>query len=198
MRTPKRTVSCITLIFVLALGNSLRAQGADTTSATASFDFAGIKKELAVFQGVIDTTVRQSLPGPFPILGSTRGTYLPDYGAVFNLEVNVYQIRQISPFDLRPHSAKELEDAYNQMMSRIETVKGLLIKTIGEHGSALQQLKPEENLSIVVYLFGGSGDGKRSFPSQMVLNVKKSALQQYRENKISMDELKKDIRIIEF
>ena len=119
MRTQERIVVCITLILVLALGNSLRAQGADTTSATAGFDFAGIKKELAIFQGVIDTTVRQNLQGPFPILGSTRGTYLPDYGAVFNLEVNVYQIRQISPFDLKPHSPKELEDAYNRMMDRI-------------------------------------------------------------------------------
>jgi hypothetical protein len=198
MHTPKKIVSCITLILILALGNLLRAQGADTTSARAGLDITGIKKELAVFQGVIDTTVKQSLQGPFPLLGSTRGTYLPDYGAVFNLEVNVYQIRQLSPFDYRPHTQKELDDAYDKMMKRIESVKGLIIKSMAEYGNSLQQLKPEENLTVVVYLFGGSEDGKRSSPSQIVFNVKRFVLQQYRESKISMNDLKQNIRVIQY
>ena len=198
MHTPNKIFSCMTLILILALGNSLRAQGADTTSPRAGLDLAGIKKELAVFQGVIDTTLKQNLQGPFPLLGSTRGTYLPDYGAVFNLEVNAYLIRQLSPFDLKPHSQKELDDAYDKMMNRIENVKALIIKSIAEYGTSLHQLRPEENLTVVVYFFSGGGDGKRSSPSQMVLNVKRFVLQQYRESKISMEDLKQNIRIIQY
>jgi hypothetical protein len=99
---------------------------------------------------------------------------------------------------MRPHTEKELDDSYNEMMRKIESVQGLLIKAIGEHGSSLDLLKPGENLSIVVYLFSSGGDGKRTFPSQMVLNVKKSSLQDYREKKISLDDFKKQIRIIQF
>jgi 1,4-dihydroxy-2-naphthoyl-CoA synthase len=84
------------------------------------------------------------------------------------------------------------------MMNRIESVKGLMIKSIAEYGTSLHQLRPEENLTVVVYFFTGRGDGKRSFPSQTVLNVKKFVLQQYRESKISMEDLKQNIRIIQF
>ncbi|MFN8005692.1 MAG: hypothetical protein U0V70_01420 [Terriglobia bacterium] len=198
MHNYQRLPFCISLILVLALGNSLRAQGANVASTSTNSNLAGLKKEITVFQGVLDTTVRQNLQMPFPLLGSTRGTYLPDYGAVFHLEVNVYQIRTISPFDLRPHTQKELDDAFNQMVSRAEMVKGLVINSIAEYGTSMQLLKPEENLSVVVYFFGGDDDGKRSFPSQMVLNVKKSVLQEYKENKLSLDGLKQNIRITQF
>jgi hypothetical protein len=198
MHTQKRIVAWITLILVLALGNLLRAQGADTPSANTGLDLAGLKKELAVFQGVIDTTIKENLQGPFPVLGSTRGTYLPDYGAVFNLEVNAYLIRQPSPFDMKPHSQKELDDAYEKMMSRIQNVKGLIIKAIAEHGNSINQLKPGENLTVVVYLFSARGDERRPSPSQIVLNVKRYVLQQYQERKISMEDLKQNIRTIQY
>ena len=48
MQTPKKIISSIPLVLILALGNSLRAQGADTTSTSAGLDLAGIKKELAI------------------------------------------------------------------------------------------------------------------------------------------------------
>ena len=69
MHTQKRIVTCITLILVLALGNLLRAQGADTPSASAGLDLAGLKKELAVFQGVIDTTHQRESSRPFSRFG---------------------------------------------------------------------------------------------------------------------------------
>src|SRR5437867_718220 len=99
------------LICCLSVSAASQARGAEPASVHEALDYSAIKKDLAVFQGVVDTTVRQNLQGPFPILGSTKGTYLPEYGAVFNLEVNLYQIRVISPFDLRPHTDKELNDA---------------------------------------------------------------------------------------
>ena len=157
-----------------------------------------IKKDLAVFQGVVDTTVRQNFQGPFPILGSTKGTYLLEYGAVFNLEVNLYQIRVISPFDLRPHTEKELNDAYNSMMKRIETLKESLIKVMGEHGPSLKQLKPDDNLAVVVHLFNVENEARHPCPSQIILKAKKSILSDYRENKFPLRELAKKIEITQF
>src|SRR2546428_518394 len=133
------------LICCLSVSAASQARGAEPASVHEALDYSVIKKDLAVFQGVVDTTVRQNFQGPFPILGSTTGTYLLEYGAVFNLEVNLYQIRVISPFDLMPHTEKELNDAYNSMMKRIETLKGNLIKVMGEHGPSLEQFKPDDN-----------------------------------------------------
>jgi hypothetical protein len=174
------------------------AEDGAAVASEISTDYSGIKRDLAVFQGVVDATLKQHLPGPFPLLGSTKGTYLPEYGAVFTVEVNVYQIRQLSPFDVRPLTEKELSDAYTKMLDRIKTVKGLLVRIIGDHGSTLQLLKPEENVAVVAHLFAAASDRKREFPSQVVFSAKKSVIEQYREHKLSLEEFVKSMQVLQY
>jgi hypothetical protein len=198
----KPMLQCSFLILCSALTSSIQAQSVASEAPQGTLDFAHIRRDLAVFQGVLDTTLKQSLPGPFQILGSSKGTYLPDYGVVFSLEANVYQIRHLSPFDMRPHTQKELSDAYNQMMTRIELVKELIIRAIAEHGSTLRQLGPEENLTVITHLFtggfNGGSDSKREFPSQLVFSVKESVLNEYREAKINLDQFSKSVKLLQF
>jgi hypothetical protein len=149
-------------------------------------------------QGVIDTTVRQNLPGPFPILGSTKGTYLPEYGALFDLEVNLYQIRRLSPFDATPHTEKELTDSYNSMMKRLESLKQELVKVLCSHGASLQQVKSSDNLAVVVHVFKQDLGASRPCPSQIILKIKKSVLEEGREHKQSFDNLAKSVEIVQF
>jgi hypothetical protein len=197
-----RLSKCLIIVSVLAgvLHGVVeaRAQGGVAVAPDSPQDFSGIKRELAVFQGVVDATLKQHLPGPFPLLGTTKGTYLPEYGAVFNVEVNVYQIRQLSPFDVRPLTEKELSDAYNQMLDRIKTVKGLLVKIIGDHGANLELLKPEENVTVVAHLFAAASDRKREFPSQVVFSAKKSVIEGYRERKLSLEEFVKNMQVLQY
>ncbi|MEW5975188.1 MAG: hypothetical protein AB1898_05205 [Acidobacteriota bacterium] len=174
------------------------AQGAEVSSTVDGLDYSSIKKDLALFQGVVDTTVKQNLQGPFPVLASTKGTYLPDYGALFNLEVNLYQIRVISPFDLRPHSQKELDEAYQGMLKRLAELKERLVKAMIDHGSSLQLLKPSDSLTLVVHLFGPEGDAARPSPSQVILKMRKSWLDAYRGNQLSFDELARKTEITQF
>jgi hypothetical protein len=188
----------ILLLWSLFASTASRGQGSEPVSFNGALDYTAIKKDLAVFQGVIDTTVKQIIQGPFAILGSTKGTYLPEYGAVFNLEVNLYQIRQLSPFDFRPHTEKELNDAYNLMMKRIEDLKERLVKAMGEHGSSLEQLKPNDYLTVVVHLFSAETEAKRPAPSQMILRVKKSFITDYRENRLPLGDLAKKVELVQF
>jgi len=188
----------ILLICTLAVSATAQARGSEAASVNGTFDYSGLKKELAVFQGVVDTTVRQLFQGPFPILGSTKGTYLPEYGVVFNLEVNLYQIRHISPFDLKPHTSQELNEAYNAMMKRVDSLKGALVKVMGEHGPSLQQVKAEDNFTLVVHLFNVEDEARRPCPSQIILKAKKSVLSDYRENKLTLADLAKKVEIVQF
>ena len=112
--------------------------------------------------------------------------------------MNLYQIRHISPFDLRPHTNQELNDAYNAMLKRVDTLKGALIKVMGEHGPSVQQVKAEDNFTLVVHLFNVEDEAKRPCPSQIILKAKKSALSDYRENKLSLAELTKKVEIVQF
>lgn len=202
MKLAKQVVPIGFLIFCLAQVPVVQAQNVAPASSQETLEFAPIRRDLAVFQGVLDTTLKQSLPGPFQILGSSRGTYLPDYGAVFSSEVNVYQIRRLSPFDMRPHTEKELKDAHHQMMTRIELVKELIVRAMAEHGATLRQLGAEENLTVVTHLFtggfNGGSDPKREFPSQLVFSVKGSVISEYREAKINLDEFAKSVKLLQF
>jgi hypothetical protein len=202
MKIMKPILQLSLLILCPALILPIQAQSVASEAPQGTLDFAHIRRDLAVFQGVLDTTLKQSLPGPFQILGSSKGTYLPDYGVVFSLEANVYQLRHLSPFDMRPHTQKELSDAYDQMMTRIELVKELIIRAIAEHGATLRQLGPEENLTVITHLFTGGfnagSDPKREFPSQLVFSVKESVINEYREAKINLDQFAKSVKLLQF
>jgi hypothetical protein len=188
-------ISILTLCLSFPL--IVRAQGSDTARDNG-VNYASVKQDLAVFQGVIDTTAKQSIQGFIPLLSSTKGIYLPEYGAVFSLEVNLYQIRPLTPFDLRPHTQKELEDAYAQMMGRMESLKNNLIRAMGEHGAALASLRPEDHLTVVVHLLQVDLGGNRSVPSQIQLKMTRSLVGEYRENKLPLGDLMKKTEIVQY
>jgi hypothetical protein len=185
------------LAFCISSSLSVWAQGPDTGLDNGA-NYASVKQDLAVFQGVIDTTAKQTIQGFIPLLSSTKGIYLPEYGAVFSLEVNLYQIRPLTPFDLRPHTQKELEDAYSQMMGRIESLKNNLIRAMGEHGAALGSLRPEDHLTVVIHLLQVDLGGNRSVPSQIQLKMTRSLVGEYRENKLPLGDLVKKTEIVQY
>jgi len=161
-------------------------------------DYPTMKKDLAVFEGVVDTTIRQNLPGNFTLLSSTKGTYLPEFGALFSLEVNLTQLRAITPFDQRPYTQKELDEASSLMVKRLATLKEVLVKVTGEYGASLQQLRADQNLVIVMHIFNPASTGNKSFPSQVILKVKRSLINQYRENRLSLGDFTRQMEIVQF
>jgi hypothetical protein len=186
-------VSCGLLLAVTTF-----AQGTDPQPSINSLDYSTVKRDLAVFQGVVDTTVKQSVQSIMPLTSSTRGVCLPEYGAVFSLEVNLYQIRPLSPFNMRPHSQQELDSAYQQLLARLESIKQNFIKVMGEHGAALSELKPQDFLTIAINLLPIDAGPGRSIPTQVVMRVKRSSINDYRENKITFSEYSKKVEVAQF
>ncbi len=197
MQHTKRLQWVLLLAFCMAIPSTIWAQES-TGGSNVGVNYATVKQELAVFQGVIDTTAKQSIPGYIPILSSTKGIYLPEYGAVFSLEVSLYQIRPLTPFDLKPHTQKELEDAYVQMKNRLEALKANLIRAMGEHGAALGNLRPEDHLTVVIHVFQVDLGGNRSVPSQIQLKMTRSLVAEYREKKLPLGDLVKKTEIVQF
>ena len=161
-------------------------------------DFPELRPELEVFQEVIQKTLVANLQGPIPVLSTPKGTYLPDYGAVFNVEGNMYEVRAVSPFSPKPLTQQELDEAYHLMLKRVDALRERMLQAIADHGSSLQHLKPEETLAVVVYLFNGYADPNRPCPSQLIFRVKKAAISEYQDKKISLSDLTKRIEITRF
>lgn len=182
------------LVALIALSSAGWAQGARPFTP----DFPELRPELEGFQEIIQKTLVANLQGPIPVLSTPKGTYLPDYGAVFHVEGNMYEIRAVSPFSPKPLTQQELDEAYRAMLKRVEALRERMLQAIAEHGSSLQHLKPEQTLAVVVHLFNGYADPSRPCPSQLIFRVKKAVISEYQDKKISLSDVTKRIEITRF
>ncbi len=186
------------LLILVAMGSlpGVVVQGQDSEPAAGAPNYSQLRGEIEQFQAVIESTVLQNSRGT--ILSSPKGTYLDDYGAVFSMEASLYRIRPLSPFSRAPHSRKELDDAYRGMLRRVEHLKKNMLQAVAEHGSLLQQLKPTDNLAVIVHLFNGFNDPKRPYPSQLIFRAKVGAISDYHQGTITMEELVRQVQISQF
>jgi len=147
-----------------------------------------LKAEMKVFEAVIDGTMAQTFAPPFGLLERTKGTYLPGFGLVFSLEVNLYPLRAPSPFDMSPLSKAELDKAQKAKLERIAAIKESVPRLLADHAISLRDLSSDDSLAVVVHIFEvQSGDTK--FPDQLVIKTRKSDLNQFWEKKFSYQEL---------
>jgi hypothetical protein len=184
----RSSMALILLAAALALGQPLGAQ-------TSAPDHAQLKNEIKVFEAVINQSMSQTFAPPFGLLEKTKGAYLPDFGLVFSLEVNLYPTRMPSPFDTRPLSKAEVENARKTKSERIEAIKKTVPRLLADHAAALHDMRTDETVVVVTHLFEVQADG--SLPSQLVIEVKKSDLDQYEDKKFSYEQLLAKMKIAE-
>ena len=98
----------LTVLVALACG-FLWARSAGAQSPPSNL--GPLKGEMKVFEAVIDGTMSQVFAPPFGVLQKTLGTYLPGFGLAFSLEVNLRPMPTATPFNTRPLSKAELEEA---------------------------------------------------------------------------------------
>ncbi len=149
---------------------------------------SALKGEMKVFEAVIDGTMAQTFGPPFGLLEKTKGTYLPGFGLAFSLEVALYPTRAPNPFNMAPLSKAEIEKAQRTERERIATVKASVPRLLADHAVSLRDLNASDSVAVVVHLFETQvGDTK--FPDQLVIETRKSDLDQFWDKKITYQEL---------
>ncbi|HEV2495157.1 MAG TPA: hypothetical protein VG204_19015 [Terriglobia bacterium] len=181
-----------TALVLLAMGLSL---GQPLSAQTSAPDHAQLKNEMKVLEAVINQNMSQTFAPPFGLLEKTKGAYLPDFGLVFSLEVNLYPTRMPSPFDTRPLSQAEVETARKTKVGRIEAIKKSVPRLLADHAAALHDMSASETVAVVTHFFEVQTDG--GLPSQLVIEVKKSDLDQYEDKKLSYEQLLGKMKIAE-
>jgi hypothetical protein len=151
---------------------------------------------MKVLEAVINENMGQTFSLPFGLLEKAKGTYLPNFGVVFSLEVNLYLVRVPNPFDLRPLSQEELAKARRVKLERIRTVEQAVPRLLADHASTLRAIGPDESIAVVVHLFHLQAEGE-SLPTQIIMEVKKGDLDQYWDKKLSYDGLREKVRVLE-
>ena len=168
-------------------------QGAEAPSPV---DQARLRGQIEQFQAVIENALRQDVRSA--VLSAPKGAYLEGYGAVFSTEASLYRIRPITPFSSSPYSRQELDQAHQAALERLGRLKQDLRQAVAEHGSLLGQLKPDHTLAVIVHLFNGVADPRRPYPSQLIFKARAESVSDYRQGKITMDELVRQVRISQF
>jgi len=174
---------------LLGLSQSLFGQ-------SAAPNYAALKAEMRVMDAVIDETMGQTFTAPFGLLEKTKGAYLPDFGLVFSLEVNLYPLRTLSPFDLRPLTQEELEKAAKTKRERIEVIKKSLPRLLADHGSSLRDLSAQDSVAVIVHLFHIPTEGE-NLPTQLIVEVRKADLEQNWGKTISYEQLLEKVKFLE-
>ena len=173
-----------------------QAAAAATAPDAASVDRSRLRGEIEQFQAVIENALRQDLRST--VLSAPKGAYLEGYGAVFSTEASLYRIRPLTPFSSRPYSRQELEQAYQAALERVDRLKQNLRQALVEHGALLEQLKPSHTLAVIVHLYNGVADPGRPYPSQLIFKASAGSVSDYRQGKITMEELAGQVRISQF
>jgi hypothetical protein len=189
IRGKQHGVRMIGMLAALGLWALLRAQ-------VVVPNYSALMRQMRIVQAVIDESMAQTFALPFGLLETTKGTYLPDFGVVFSLEVNLYPTRVPGPFDPRPLNKEELEKARKTKLERIGIIKDSIPRLLADHASGLRDLSPEESVAVVVHLFHFQAEGEK-LPTQLIVEVKKRYLNQYWEKKLSYDELVLKMKILE-
>ncbi len=155
---------------------------------SAPSTLGALKGEMKVFEAVIDGTMSQVFAPPFGVLQKTLGTYLPGFGLAFSLEVNLRPMPIATPFNTRPLSKAELEETQKTKLERIETIKRSVPRLLADHASSLRDLASDDHVAVVVHLFR-LGAGYDGLPGQLVIETRKSDLNQFWDKQITYQQL---------
>jgi hypothetical protein len=160
-------------------------------------DYVALKSQMKVLSAVIDESMAQTFSPPFGVLEKTKGTYLPGFGVVFALEVNLYPVPLQDLLATRPPAKSQLDRELRVKKERINTIRESVTRLLAEHAESLHEVKPDDQIAVVVHIFLVQSGGEE-LPSQVVVQVRKFALEQYWDKKLTYEQFLKQVRIVVF
>jgi hypothetical protein len=164
---------------------------------SASINYASLKGEMRVLSAVIDESMAQTFSPPFGVLEKTKGTYLPGYGVVFALEVNLYPVSLQNLLPARSPTKGQLEHELAIKKKRIKIIEQTVPRLLAEHAESLREVKPDDRVAVVIHLFFVMSGGQ-DLPSQVVVQVMKRDLEQYWNKKLTYEQFLNLVRMVEF
>jgi hypothetical protein len=162
-------------------------------------DMNALKTQLEAFQAVVNRDISQAFAQPFVLLQDTQGTYLPRFGVVFHLEVNLHPLRLLNVFGPRPYTEEELQKTREAKLEKVRELKTRLSTLLLEHGADLAEAMPaDQNVAVVVHLFNMPSEKGEGLPTQLVMEISRKALVEAQAQQTPLAEFEKQQAFLEF
>jgi hypothetical protein len=184
------------LLSVIALAGWRRAAGAAAEPPDA--DRGALRKQVQQFQETLNRDLQTTFEHPFSLLQDAKGIYLPHYGVVFHMELNLAPLRTLNAFDVRPYTEQELQQARENKLQRIRELKNHLSDLLRQHASELAAVPVEQSVAIVVHLFNLSSERTEGLPMQIIVEVPRSALTGSQALAATAEEFRKSVSFFDF
>jgi hypothetical protein len=155
------------------------------------------REAMAVLEKKIDRRIEAySIDDPLYLLGSTRGVYLENYGAVFTTELNLVGAAVVTPF--RPAFTKEqIEKLRLKKIDRVTALKKIMRDSMVDSATALGSVPLEENIVVGVTLFYYTWEDTTGLPAQVVMLARRQSLVDFEAGRLDSAGLEKAMQVEE-
>lgn len=155
------------LILLLAVG-SLGAEGFELLEPN-------LVRQMETMERAIDRAFR-SADGTKPAaISATRAIFLPAYGAVFSIEINLAPSANPSPFR-RSYTSEEVRAINLRKRAALEPLRRGMRQILIAEGPSLTDLRPDFQVTLAVSLFHFPWEDRTGLPSQVVISATRGRL----------------------
>jgi hypothetical protein len=159
-------------------------------------DLRALRVQLVAFERIVNQEIAQAFTSPFALLQDVKGTYLPGFGAVFHLEVNLHPLRMLSIFGQRT-TEEELRKVREAKLERVRELRTRLSALLLEHGTKLTEVPADLSVAVVVHLFNLPSESE-GLPTQVVIETTRRAVLEAQAERMPVAEFAKRQKFLEF
>src|SRR5262249_5182494 len=129
---------------------------------------------LKLVESAINEKIRYNINDPYDLLGTSRGTYVQGYGAVFTFEVNLVPV---SPLNLSPFkptiTAEEIAALHDRKVKKMPALKEVMKDLMVNASKSLPGLPDNERIMMEAFLFNYRWENARGLDHRIVISAGK-------------------------
>lgn len=140
---------------------------------------------------------RWNIDDPLYLLGSTRGVYLEDYGAILTAEVNLLAGPGLTPF--RPKlTREEIARLRAKKLERVPGLKQVMRGMMITAATTLQSVPLDQQIVVGVSLFYYSWEDTAGLPGQILMKAPRKTLLDIEAGRLKGPDIDSAIKVQEF
>lgn len=166
MRTP--VVVALTMLVVSGLGWG----AAETLVST---------KSMNAVEDAMNDKLRISGADPYVMLGTARCTYLPGYGALITVELQLVYAANVNPF--RPaYSPEEIASLHDRKLKKLPVFKDTVRALMVSSATTLDSLPLNQRVAVEARLWHFRWEDNKGMPERIFMSAEKSKLLEAKAN----------------
>jgi len=154
-----------------------------------------LKKEIELFESIINTSLNQYLPNPLFLSEVPRGALLDGYGLAFSYTINLNRSLTLFPKPANPSARDKDQLTANAVVLDVQRNMTMLL---GQYAATFKHLPSNANICIIAHVLSRPRGTSLSGNRVVVVSTSRKDAELYQRGKISFDEFKKRVDTLEY